>query len=750
MNEDINNYSTGGEEKKEKLSIRYSTKEIWILILIISVISILGNYLINSNISWNNIDDNSRENFYSNAFYNKLNLTFNGYDQYSGDEELVKYHLRAYGPTNYEFTEEFKEKYPDIVVVRNNFTNEIVDRFNINDLDDLSEIKEDYFYEGDSFTFSSDITEKPNYVVEKKSNLDSFDGTDPQEIDFTKNEIGFKGYFENGKLTLTSTNKGNLKNENERIVFNALRTSVDRYFSDFNNDSPSYSPHKINFYISVDLSSNAFKNLENEMYSRNNEETMFFTSLASVLIALFVIAVFASITDYKKAKNVGFYKGISKFPIEIVMVLLGILLFGFLAGIMVPFTDYPVSLKEFTSKNYIVYLIEFLVVFFTSVTVYYGIHGLKSIYNEGGKSFVFHNSITIRAVKWVFRFFKNIYVKIKDKIFSTFDNLDALNKKNILILYFGLIIFGIFACSIVVRPGLSFIVWILWVFFITTLFNYAKKYYLDLVNISEKSKIISEGNYDVKINEDNTTFKDIAHSFNVIGDNLNEAVEKAIKSERLKTELITNVSHDLKTPLTSIINYSELIVDEESDFEKQKEYAKIIHEKSLKLKKLIEDLFEVTKVTSKNIELHFEDIDFKQLVNQIVGEWSDKFEEKRLDINMNITDNPVVLNLDGNKTSRILDNLFSNIYKYTLEGTRVYIDLENNDAATLVIKNISKYPLNISADELMERFTRGDSSRQTEGSGLGLSIASSLVDAQGGSFEIEIDGDLFKTIIEFE
>ena len=235
---------------------------------------------------------------------------------------------------------------------------------------------------------------------------------------------------------------------------------------------------------------------------------------------------------------------------------------------------------------------------------------------------------------------------------------------------------------------------------------------------------------------------------NAITLNLDGAISNAIKSEKMKTDLIANVSHDLKTPLTSIINYSELVVEEEN-VENIKKYAQVINEKSLKLKTLIEDLFEAAKVSSENIDLEIEEIDFKQLIKQIIGEWEDKLEEKNITIVEEYTPERVMLNLDGVKTSRILDNLFSNIYKYALEGTRVYVRLYKNEKVQLIIKNISKYPLNISEDELMERFTRGDASRNTEGSGLGLSIAKSLVNVQKGTFEIEIDGDLFKSKIEF-
>ena len=271
----------------------------------------------------------------------------------------------------------------------------------------------------------------------------------------------------------------------------------------------------------------------------------------------------------------------------------------------------------------------------------------------------------------------------------------------------------------------------------------------EVAKISRESSEIVKGNYKKNIENNGGLYEGIIDNFNNIASNLDLAIEDAVKSERLKTELITNVSHDLKTPLTSIINYSDLLSKENNSEEERKEYARIINEKSNKLKVLIEDLFEVSKATSNNIELNKQELDFNSLVQQSIGEWEDKIAEKNLEIISDLPEDKVMLNIDGQKFSRVLDNLFSNISKYALENSRVYVDLSEEDGVKLTIKNISKYPLNISADELMERFTRGEKSRTTSGSGLGLSIASSFVRAHGASFEIDIDGDLFKVKIEF-
>ena len=238
---------------------------------------------------------------------------------------------------------------------------------------------------------------------------------------------------------------------------------------------------------------------------------------------------------------------------------------------------------------------------------------------------------------------------------------------------------------------------------------------------------------------------------NDIAGGLSNAIEENLKSERLKTELITNVSHDLKTPLTSIINYVDLLKKENVQDEKIKEYIRIIDEKSMRLKKLTEDLVEASKASSGNIKLQLEKIDVKQIIQQITGEFEDKFEKNNLEIITTFPKEEANIKADGRYLSRVLENLCSNISKYTMSNTRVYIDvIKENSNIKIQFKNISKEKLNISADELMQRFVRGDSSRNTEGSGLGLSIAQSLTELQHGKFELILDGDLFKTVITFE
>lgn len=250
-----------------------------------------------------------------------------------------------------------------------------------------------------------------------------------------------------------------------------------------------------------------------------------------------------------------------------------------------------------------------------------------------------------------------------------------------------------------------------------------------------------------KLHGENILF---AESVNRIGDGIQEAVEISMKDEKLKADLITNVSHDIKTPLTSIINYVDLLKRIDIEDDKAKEYLKVLDEKSQRLKQLTLDLVEASKISSGNIVLHFEDIKVKDLMLQVLGEFSDRFEEKNLTVVANFSDEGSVIKADSRRMWRVMENLCNNIYKYALEGTRVYVDVVRLDKLWITIKNISAQELNINADELTERFIRGDVSRSTEGSGLGLSIAKNLVEAQNGTFQIILDGDLFKVLIIFE
>lgn len=263
---------------------------------------------------------------------------------------------------------------------------------------------------------------------------------------------------------------------------------------------------------------------------------------------------------------------------------------------------------------------------------------------------------------------------------------------------------------------------------------------------------IAHGEIDYKIDTTGLSGeqKEVAELVNVIGTGLNKAVEKSVKNERLKTDLITNVSHDIKTPLTSIINYVELLKQENFEDPKIRRYIEVLEQKSQRLKTLTEDVVEASKVSSGNISLDMMNLNLVEMIQQTSGEFQEKFAARNLEEVLNLPEEEAMICVDGRRTWRVLENIYNNAAKYAMEGSRIYADLTVlEDQVLFTLKNVSAYPLNISADELTERFIRGDISRSTEGSGLGLSIAKTLTEMQKGQFELYLDGDLFKVTIRF-
>ena len=276
---------------------------------------------------------------------------------------------------------------------------------------------------------------------------------------------------------------------------------------------------------------------------------------------------------------------------------------------------------------------------------------------------------------------------------------------------------------------------------------------LSMKQLLEAGQRIAKGELDCKVDTSKLRgpFKEHGEDLNSITDGMNRAVGERMKSERFRTELITNVSHDIKTPLTSIINYVDLLEKEQPENEKMREYLEVLDRQSAKLKKLIDDLLEASKASSGSLSVNLTECELGILLDQMAGEYSEKLSAAGLELILTKPEESVKIMADGRHMWRIFDNLLNNICKYAQRGTRVYLDLTADALkAAVTFRNISATRLNISGDELTERFVRGDSSRNTEGSGLGLSIAQSLAQLQKGALDITVDGDLFKVVLSFD
>ena len=321
-----------------------------------------------------------------------------------------------------------------------------------------------------------------------------------------------------------------------------------------------------------------------------------------------------------------------------------------------------------------------------------------------------------------------------------------------LILYFVVfIVVNLFCFAIMWSDGFPGVVLTLILYGIT--FAFLSKRVKSYIIIKNAIDELYKGDTDIYLDETElcNEMQETGKEINDIAGGLSNAINEKLKSERLKTELITNVSHDIKTPLTSIINYVDLLKKEGTNSDKAKEYLDILDSKSQRLKKLTEDLVEASKASSGAIKLNMEKLNVNELIKQVSGEFEDKIKAHNLQEIITLPEKDVFIKADSRYMYRVLENMYSNISKYAMEGTRVYTDISEKDGNVLIqLKNVSKQKLNISADELMQRFVRGEASRNTEGSGLGLSIARSLTELQDGKFNIYLDGDLFKVTIEFE
>lgn len=448
----------------------------------------------------------------------------------------------------------------------------------------------------------------------------------------------------------------------------------------------------------------------------------------SLIIALLVLMGIKKDESLKIAfeeKATSLYK---KLPIDLGMCVLFIYTIMMLVYMMhTSFFYKPLGIKHFI-KLTIVSIYTAYVVLYVKNNIR-PIKNKKEFLNEWNKSLT-HSLINATKRSFIGRNLKFQILVIVDitAILAAFTFVLVIQSHNIMV---GIII------------GIVYITLILRVMF-------RKVDYLN--EILKGTEEIASGNLNYVIQEKQEShLSKIAHNINNIKSGYKKSLQSQIKSERLKSELITNVSHDLKTPLTSIINYINLLKKEGLSEDEIKGYIGVLDRKSERLKVLIEDLFEASKMSSGSVELNIEKVDVAALLEQSIAELDEKIKKASLTLRVKYSNKHIYANLDGKKTWRVFENLINNIIKYSAPNTRVYINLmEEDNKILIVMKNISSYEMDFDAEEIFERFKRGDKSRNTEGSGLGLAIAKSIVELQGGKLNIEIDGDLFKAIVQFD
>lgn len=474
----------------------------------------------------------------------------------------------------------------------------------------------------------------------------------------------------------------------------------------------------------------------------NNKENYGDFMLIVMMIALVILSIFIIVYPISIMEEVNPFKTIKNWKGEFVILLLGTsIMFSVMACVFFGgytltgemgtlLAPYDVSYPMILGVNVSIWFINFELF---AIALFY----VKYMIVHGPIRYLRDDTCVGSFIKWC---------KRKVDALAEFDLSSPIHKKimwfcafNCFVLLF--VAFGPFGFVLIIIYAILLFLWIK---------GHSDKIQNDYMKLLDATERLGNGDFNAEINEDIGVFNSLKDAFNNIRIGFEKAVDEEVKSQNMKTELISNVSHDLKTPLTCIKNYIVLLQDENITEEQRKEYLSNLNQYANRLTTLIEDLFEVSKVNSGNIQLELMPLNIKELIDQVQIETEDILEAKNLQVIKHYADTDISLLLDSNKTYRIFENLFTNIGKYALANSRVYIDIVDTESNVVIeFKNISESQMNFSADEIVERFVRGDKSRHESGSGLGLAIIKSFTEVQGGSFTIHIDGDLFKTIISF-
>lgn len=585
--------------------------------------------------------------------------------------------------------------------------------------------------------------------------------------------------FENNSIDLSGLNKDEYQfyavvsfDNNGNVIIDEiiggdkedLKSNIESALIKIRNDySNSYSDSEEGYY---DINIKSIKNMkfiyavpkvlkdyDSISWGVENQNIFMYQSIGAGVAFLIagIITLIALIFPINKAKYTVLFKQISKIPFEVWIFIIGfaIVALGPLSGQLVKATfdgDLQVIFTEIIPgviiSEKVIWIFNFIIWVLSYSAVFFFVLVIKYVFNIGIIKYIKERTI----FGMVIMFFIRTIRRALDEI-TKIDLREKNNKLIIKLLIINavilLIITSIWFFGIPVVIIYSFIL-----FFVIR--KYVDKISEKYSKLREATSKIAKGNLDVKIDEDLGLFEPFKSDLAKIQEGFKKAVDEEVKSQKMKTDLISNVSHDLKTPLTAIITYTDLLKDENLSQEKRKQYIETLDRKAQRLQVLIEDLFEMSKATSGNITLNIENIDVVSLMKQTLLELEDKIEESNLSVRKNIPEGKVILPLDSQRTFRVFENLIINITKYAMPNTRVFIDIiENEDNVEIVMKNIAAEEITFNIDTIVERFVRGDESRNTEGSGLGLAIAKSFIELQRGTFNIDVDGDLFKVTIKF-
>lgn len=469
---------------------------------------------------------------------------------------------------------------------------------------------------------------------------------------------------------------------------------------------------------------------------KNRYNLIIYSVIFSILLIAISVFIFCSLGHKPDKKEISL-SWIDKIPLDIHAGITS----AIWAGIFVGISSFLFNLNI----NYIFYFMVYGLLIFPTFLLF-SCFARRVKYGKWWRY-----TLTYHLIKPILKILKNLFKNFKN-IFKILNDI----VKNINIIWRTAVSLTVFfAIELIIMAGATCDASTVLVAFFFDIILFVGALYVAVIlrKLQEGGEKLAKGDMKSKIDTSRLfwDFKKHANNLNSINDGIQVAVDEQLKSERLKTELITNVSHDIKTPLTSIINYTDLISKEDCDNEKIVEYTEVLQRQSEKLKRLIQNLVDASKASTGNLSVNLEPCEVNVLLSQTAGEYEEKLKEKNLQLITKIPEQPIKIMADGKHLWRVFDNLMNNICKYSQSGTRVYLTADaTNGEVEICFKNISSTELNITTDELMERFVRGDSSRNTEGNGLGLNIAKSLTNIQNGTLSLKIDGDLFKVIIKFK